>query len=71
MKSINMKGTKINVECDICNKIFDNRKDLRRHVDAVHEGKRDKKCNSCGKSFALVNTLNIHIKLVHERVIGK
>ena len=71
--SVNKRGRKVKTfqECDICSQKFNNKRDLRRHIDGVHKGKRDKICNSCGKSFAFDGNLYVHIKRVHEKVARK
>ena len=58
-------------KCTICQRGFNSPKDLRSHVNAIHEGKRDFKCNSCGKCFGRVHTLNVHIQRSHGKAIGK
>ena len=39
---------------------------MRRHVAAVHEGKRPHVCGYCSKTFSYKCTLATHIKTVHE-----
>ena len=58
-------------QCTICQRAFDYKKDLKRHFDAVHEGKKENFCDSCGKSFSSISSLNGHIKRVHEKVERK
>ena len=40
---------------------------LKRHIDHVHEGRRDYKCVQCGKDFCTSYDLKRHIKCVHEK----
>ena len=42
-------------------KSFSYEKDLKRHIRAVHEGRKDHKCSSCQKSFTQVANLKKHI----------
>ena len=62
-----MKETKVKIfhSCDICSKKFDSKKDLRRHIEAVHEGKKENKCDFCGKAFFMKSRLEVHIKDIH------
>ena len=56
--------------CEQCGRSFPWNHHLKRHVESVHEGKRQPKkrkhqCNICGKS---VNHLKEHIRAVHDKV---
>jgi KRAB domain-containing zinc finger protein len=55
--------------CEHCGSSFAETYRLKRHVESVHEGKRQTKrkhqCNICGKS---VNQLKGHIRAVHDKV---
>merc|ERR1719510_1254414 len=39
---------------------------LRRHIEAVHEGKKRFQCDICKKQFAEKTNLNRHVSSVHE-----
>ena len=60
-------------KCEICEnehfitKTFLARKDLNRHIAAVHEGKKPFKCKICNFEFSLKGNLNKHISSVHEK----
>ena len=47
-------------KCLTCKEFFPSSWFLKRHVDFVHEGKRDHRCHDCHKSFATSGALNIH-----------
>ena len=49
--------------CDYSSGIF---KNLVRHIQTVHEGRRDYKCEICGKAFKEAAALKYHISHVHE-----
>ena len=36
-------------QCQICDKVFGQHGNLKRHETAVHEGKKDFKCEICDK----------------------
>ena len=62
IKNINVKQTK----CLICNKIYSNRSEMKRHVKSVHEAKKPHKCPICGYSCSKRSNLTRHVKSVHE-----
>ena len=39
---------------------------MTKHIQNVHEGKRDYKCEFCGKLFTQKGTLKSHIGFIHE-----
>ena len=41
-------------------------RDLKKHINSVHKGKKDHKCDSCEKVFSEAGTLNRHINKMHE-----
>ena len=49
-------------------KEFRQAKNLKQHVEGVHDGRKDYKCKHCGKEFSQSSTLNTHIKCVHEGI---
>ena len=56
------------VICDICKHKFHSNRDLTRHINSVHEGKKDVQCGSCGKFFTCSNTLKTHERCVHLKL---
>ena len=57
-----------NVECPICGKILSDKKNLKKHADAVHLNIRKHHCNTCGKRFSARNDLLDHVRAVHDKV---
>ena len=53
-------------KCTNCDKIFKNRKSLRRHFVVVHETNKNEKCDECGKTFRTKSNLRQHIQCVHK-----
>ena len=51
--------------CDICEKHFTQKEDLRRHKDSVHEDKKYR-CDICDKQFTQTDGLRRHNHSVHE-----
>ena len=39
---------------------------LRKHVERIHEEKKDFKCHVCNYSCVKISDLKVHIALVHE-----
>ena len=58
--------TKIEPTCESCGKTFTESIGLKKHILAVHEGRKDHKCKTCGKCFAQQSGLRKHIKCVHD-----
>ena len=47
-------------------KVFRNKRNLKRHQDTIHEGRRDYQCEHCGKEFAWKQAYQNHVQVVHE-----
>ena len=41
---------------------------IKRHINTVHEGKKDHKCEHCGKKYTEKKGLKIHIKRIHDNI---
>ena len=41
---------------------------MKRHVSAVHEGKKNYKCHHCEKTFPRAGHLKTHLQNVHNKV---
>jgi KRAB domain-containing zinc finger protein len=59
-------SSKSKAKCDVCAKSYYCKRDLKRHVETVHENKKPHKCDLCGSSFGLLGALKSHIKSVHK-----
>eukprot|EP00188_Purpureofilum_apyrenoidigerum_P000485 Plantae.Rhodophyta-Purpureofilum_apyrenoidigerum.ctg12108.p1 GENE.Plantae.Rhodophyta-Purpureofilum_apyrenoidigerum.ctg12108~~Plantae.Rhodophyta-Purpureofilum_apyrenoidigerum.ctg12108.p1 ORF type:complete len:415 (-),score=52.03 Plantae.Rhodophyta-Purpureofilum_apyrenoidigerum.ctg12108:809-2053(-) len=55
------------VRCNLCNAEFSRKRDLRRHVEGVHEDLRRFKCDECSSAFTQQVHLKNHKKAVHEK----
>ena len=53
-------------QCDKCNTFFKSKRNLKRHMDSVHEGKKPFQCNTCDARFARKSILNRHLDSVHK-----
>ena len=53
-------------ECNSCGKYFSKPSDLKRHINAVHNGHKEHKCDPCGKLFSQAAHLKTHIHTIHE-----
>ena len=49
----------MNVECDICGKVFSKLENLKSH-QKMHSDKKPFKCGFCGKSFRAQNNMEKH-----------
>ena len=68
-----MKKQKIIIAllCNLCDQSFFALRDLKRHIAAVHNGKKDFKCDICKKLFPSKFNLNRHIRDVHKKARNK
>ena len=55
-------------KCDICNKLFSNKSNLRKHIKSVHE-KMKFKCEICTKNFTRKDNLLSHKRNIHSKSI--
>ena len=55
-------------KCDICNKLFSNKSNLRKHIKSVHE-KMKFKCEICDKKLSRKDELQRHKLSVHSKNI--
>ena len=65
MISMKRNGPKI-FKCDSCETSFKSKTNLRKHIEAVHEGKKPNKCDFCDAAFYRKVHLNRHITSFHE-----
>ena len=61
--TVSTNGTFKDHKCDSCDKSFKQSRDLKYHVQAVHEKSKDFECTYCGKFFTEIKN---HIKNIHE-----
>ena len=47
---------------------FANKQNLKKHVEAVHEGIKPFKCSVCDVKFANEQNLKTHIETIHEGI---
>ena len=62
------KLCKMDYECVSCGKHFKRPHHLRRHIAAIHEGRKDFKCDQCEKQFSENGNLRQHIDTVHKGI---
>ena len=56
-----------NYECKFCDKVFNERGILKRHITTKHP-KNKFKCNSCNSSFAMEDDLAKHVRIKHKPI---
>ena len=54
-------------QCDQCLTKFTMKKNLKVHIEAVHNKERKYQCDQCLKKFNRKRTLNVHIEAVHNK----
>ena len=55
-------------KCPECSRVFALKNNLKKHIEAVHEGKKPFVCPRKSSRFARKQDLNRHVKAVHEGV---
>ena len=54
--------------CEICNKTFSSKINLKNHFEGTHLGLIKYKCDMCEKGYTTVSGLNTHINVVHKKI---
>ena len=67
MKIVKKKIGEKSEICNICNKAFDRKSNLRKHMETIHEGKRPHLCTICGADFSQQQHLKRHIESIHRK----
>ena len=66
-RSSSTKKTSKKHQCNVCDKCFNEPRDLKRHL-MVHSGEKPHVCSHCGRSFTQKGNLDIHVRVhTHER----
>ena len=60
-------GEKKSFRCPLCEKIFESKMGIIRHVDLYHKGLEKLECPTCKREFKGKGVLNNHIAVIHER----
>ena len=55
-------------KCDICNKLFSNKSNLRKHIKNIHK-KIKFKCEICDKEFSQKDNLLSHKRNIHSKSV--
>ena len=60
-----------NYTCNVCNKQLLQKRNLKRHMESVHAGKRPFFCGPCGQKFASKQILERHMIGIHGKIFNK
>ena len=52
--------------CETCGKVLIGKQGLKKHIEEVHERKKDKKCDRCSYATYGAHNLKVHKTKVHE-----
>ena len=55
-------------ECNQCEKSFNLKHALKRHINFVHKGLRLYKCQICKKSYGNTENLREHVRAIHDGI---
>ena len=64
--TITYHGKQKSHKCDACDKSFSQARNLKEHIQTIHEDGKKHICVSCGKSFSRAQHLKNHIHTVHK-----
>ena len=62
------KVGELKFQCENCTYKAISRKDVKRHIKAVHEKIKDHICKECGFAFSRMSSLKMHIHDVHKKI---
>ena len=58
-----------NYDCEACGKVFNQKHNMERHIEYVHQAKdKNLKCSKCSYATFNKGDLRKHIKIVHEKI---
>merc|ERR1712062_459710 len=55
-------------KCEYCEKTFSQAKNIKRHIQTVHEGRKDFNCGDCQQSFSTKQVLERHCKALGHNI---
>ena len=55
-------------QCDVCKKTFNQKQNLEKHINNVHEVIKDYNCSFCMKRFSRHEHLQKHVKYMHSKM---
>ena len=67
LQDVNMDIVEENIyRCELCDYNSSQKGNLKRHMEAVHEGKKPFKCSACDYKCSEKGSLKRHVLLLHE-----
>ena len=54
-------------KCEICDYSFSSKQIWKRHMESIHEGKKQHRCSICEYASSNSGNLKKHINAIHER----
>ena len=56
----------VKFKCESCNKEFNKKQIMRRHMKYIHEGQRNFSCKICAYQAYQSSDLKLHVKRIHK-----
>ena len=55
-------------KCNLCEKGYNEKYKLKRHIESIHKGAKPFKCKLCGHSSKYKSDLKSHINDIHNKI---
>ena len=68
VKLVHEKKETNSYKCNLCDKAYNEKYKLKRHIESIHKGAKPFKCKLCGHSSKYKSDLKSHINDIHNKI---